>query len=388
MSQTADVVVIGGGVIGAAIAWRLAAGGASVAVADPAPGAGATGTAAGMLAPVTELHYGEEPLLRLNLASARRYPEFVAELSEATGADVGYRQTGTVVAAWNAADLAALRDLHEFQRSLGLDAQMLSAADLRALEPSLTPGLPGGLYAGDDHAVDPRRLHNALLLAAQRAGASLVRHHVERIDVGPASRTVVLDNGASLHGATVVLAAGSWSGRIEGVPTDVLPPVRPVKGQTLRLRMDTADRLAHVTRGTVRGAPVYLVPREDGELVIGASVEEAGFDLRPRTGVIYELLRDAQTLLPAVLEMAWVEVSTGLRPGTPDNAPVIGASDLDGLVIATGHYRNGVLLAPVTADAVQQIVQSGTAPEHISAFAPQRFDQGAQRFEQSAGRPT
>jgi glycine oxidase len=373
MPQTADVVVIGGGVIGAAIAWRLAVGGASVVVADPAPGSGATGTAAGMLAPVTELHYGEEPLLRLNLAAARRYPGFVAELTEASGVSVGYRRTGTLAAAWDGADLAALRDLHEFQRSLGLNGQMLSGADLRGLEPSLAPGLPGGLYAGDDHAVDPRRLHAALVTAAERAGARLERQRVQRVEVDEHARGVVLDDGTKLIGACVVLAAGSWSGSTAGLPAGIVPPVRPVKGQTLRLRLDTSERLTHVTRGTVRGSPVYLVPREDGELVVGASAEEAGFDLRARSGAIYELLRDAQALLPAVLEMEWVEVSTGLRPGTPDNAPIIGSADVDGLVIATGHFRNGILLAPVTADAVQQIVLTGSTPEDVRAFAPQRF---------------
>jgi glycine oxidase len=237
----------------------------------------------------------------------------------------------------------------------------------------LAPGLPGGLYAGDDHAVDPRRLHSALVTAAERAGARLERQRVQRVEVDEHARGVVLDDGTKLIGACVVLAAGSWSGSTAGLPAGIVPPVRPVKGQTLRLRLDTSERLTHVTRGTVRGSPVYLVPREDGELVVGASAEEAGFDLRARSGAIYELLRDAQALLPAVLEMEWVEVSTGLRPGTPDNAPIIGSADVDGLVIATGHFRNGILLAPVTADAVQQIVLTGSTPEDVRAFAPQRF---------------
>jgi glycine oxidase len=368
MAQTTDVAVVGGGVIGVAIAWRLAARGAAVTVIDPDPGAGATGTAAGMLAPVTELHYGEEPLLALNIASAQRYADFVAQLEDETGHDVGYRRTGTVVAAWDGADLAGLRDLHAFQRRLGLSARMLTAAELRELEPATAPGLPGGVLAADDHAVDPRRLHAALLHAATVRGTDLRRRRAVAVqDDLPA---VVLDDGTSLSAGTVVVCGGAWSSAL-------LPqlPVRPVKGQTLRLR--TADvPLTHVLRGSVRGHPVYLVPRLDGEVVVGASSEEAGFDLRPRAGVVHDLLRDAQALLPDVAEMELVEVSTGLRPATPDNAPIIGAVGGGvggGVVAATGHYRNGVLLAPVTADAVVAEIVDGAVLAEAAAFGPARF---------------
>jgi len=343
MRTTTDVAVVGGGIIGAAIAWRLAAaGGADVTLIDPSPGLGATHAAAGMLAPVTELHYGEEALLRLNLAAALRYPEFVAEVEAATGSDVGYRRTGTVVAAWDGADLAALRDLAALHKSLDLSSEMLTARELRALEPTVAPGLPGGLYAGDDHSVDPRRLHHALL-----ANTDVVREHVASVADG----TVTLAGGDVISAGTVVVAAGARSGHIGGVS---IAGLRPVKGQTLRLRTER-QVLDHVLRGSVRGVPVYLVPRADGEIVVGATSEEAGYDERPRAGAVYDLLRDAQLLLPAVLEMEFVEVSTGLRPATPDNAPVIEALH-ERLVVATGHYRNGVLLAPITADMVAELV--------------------------------
>lgn len=342
MTATTDVAVVGGGIIGAAIAWRLAAHGAGVTVIDPEPGCGATHAAAGMLAPVTELHYGEESLLRLNLASARRYPEFVAEVEATSGADVGYRQTGTVVAAWDGADLAALRDLGALHASLDLTSQLLTARELRTLEPTVAAGLPGGLFAADDHAVDPRRLHRALL-----ANAAVVRQPATAV----ASGTVTLTGGDTISAGTVVVAAGARTGRIAGMPETAL---RPVKGQTLRLRAQHSVP-DHVLRGSVRGVPVYLVPRADGEIVIGASSEEAGYDERPRAGAVYDLLRDAQLLLPAVLEMELVEVSTGLRPATPDNTPIIETVE-PGLVIATGHYRNGVLLAPITADMVADLV--------------------------------
>jgi len=377
MPHTADVIVIGGGVIGTATAWRLALAGATVTLVDPRPGTGATETAAGMLAPVTELHYGEEPLLHLNMRAATGYAEFVAELEQATGADVGYRRTGTVVAAWDGGDLAALRDLHRFQLSLGLRADLLSAADLRGLEPSLAPGLPGGLYAGDDHAVDPRRLHAALLVAAESAGVQVERQVATSLAGSEAVTGAVLADGTELSAALTVLAAGARSATIAGPAGSevraVVGEVRPVKGQTLRLRLDHPDRLGHVTRGWVRGTPVYLVPRVDGELVVGASSEEAGYDETPRAGVIYELLRDAQALLPGVMEMQWREVSTGLRPGTPDNAPLIGPASIGGLVLATGHYRNGVLLAAVTAEAIAGLVVDGSLPEWAAPFGPGRF---------------
>jgi glycine oxidase len=362
MRRDTDVVVVGAGIVGAAIAWRLTAAGASVVVVDPAPGSGATRAAAGMLAPVTELHYGEERLLRLNLESARRYPDFVAELQDVAGADVGYSESGTVVAAWDGADLAALRDLAALHASLGLRSEMLTARELRTLEPTAAPGLPGGLYAADDHAVDPRRLHAALIAATVASGAVVVDQEVTAVEAG----RVTTAAGDVLCATAVVVAAGAQSGRIAGVPPAATAGLRPVKGQTLRLRTQRPV-LDHVLRGSVRGSPVYLVPRAGGEIVVGASSEEAGYDVRPRAGAVYDLLRDAQLLLPAVLEMELVEVSTGLRPGTPDNAPIIGLAE-PGLVIATGHYRNGVLLAPVTADAVTELVLHGTTIPEVADF--------------------
>jgi glycine oxidase len=358
MRTTTDVVVAGGGIIGAAIAWRLATEGAAVTLVDPAPGQGATHAAAGMLAPVTELHYGEERLLRLNLASARRYPQFVADLEASTGIDVGYTRSGTLVAAWDAADLAALRDLAVLHASLGLTSELLSARELRALEPAVTPGLPGGLYAADDHAVNPRSLHAALLAVAVSKGATVQREQVASIGDGD----VTLADGDVVSAATVVVAAGARSGHIGGVS---ITGLRPVKGQTLRLR-SARPVLDHVLRGSVRGTPVYLVPRADGELVVGATSEEAGYDERPRAGAVYDLMRDAQLLLPAILEMELVEVSTGLRPATPDNTPVIAMVE-PRLVVATGHYRNGVLLAPITADAVAELVLRGRMLAEVSA---------------------
>lgn len=375
-SDTADVVVLGGGVIGVATAWRCAQRGLSVAVVDPAPRSGAWHTAAGMLAPITELHYAETPLLRLNIASLHRWRRFDAELADATGRPTGYRETGTVQIAWDGADLAALRDLHAFGATLGVEAELISGRELRALEPDLAPGLPGALHAPGDHQADPRLLHAALLDAAERAGVVLVTAH-PRLDVsGDRVRGVTLDDGSRIACSTAVIAAGAWSASIAGVPPAAAPPVRPVKGQTLRLRLPGAPRITRVVRGSVKGAPVYLVPRADGEIVVGASSEEAGFDTAPRAGAVYELLRDAQSVLPELSEATLADVSTGLRPGSPDNAPLLGPSGLDGLVHATGHFRNGVLLTPVTADGVAEFVATGTLPVELEPFRPTRFGAG------------
>jgi glycine oxidase len=367
-----DVLVVGGGVIGLAIGWRAAQRGLRVSVADPEPGRGASHTAAGMLAPVTELRYEGRDLLGLNLESARRYPAFVAELEDASGRSVGYRETGTVQAAWDAADLAELRALQAFQQTLGLSSQLLGGRELREVEPALAAGLPGGLLAPQDHQVDNRAMVAALLDVAALYGVRFISTQAKRLNIESNRCLGVCDaDGQVIHAGVTVIAAGAWSRGIEGAPTPV--PVRPVKGQTLRLRT-RPDLLAQTVRGSVRGHPVYLVPRASGELVIGASSEEAGFDLRPRSGAVYELLRDAQALVPELSEAEFVEVSTSVRPGSPDDAPLLGPSGVDGLVIATGHYRNGVLLTPVTADEIAWLLVNGEVSPVIAPFAPDRGD--------------
>lgn len=367
-----DVIVIGAGMIGATAAWRCAQRGLSVRVIDPDPTRGAWHTAAGMLAATSELHYAESRLLRLNVESLARYEAFTSELTEATGLPTGFSQCGTVTVAGDAADLAALRDLHAFGQTLGVETRLLTAGELRELEPALSPSLPGGVLAPGDHQVDPRLLHRAIATAGQRSGVRTIAAtgHIEvsgdRVD------GVVLEDGSRLAAQTVVLAAGAWSSRV-GLPPALAPPVRPVKGQTLRLRLPGEPVIGHVVRGTVEGWPMYVVPRDDGRLVVGASVEETGYDLSPRAGAVYQLLRDAQAVLPELAEATLEEVSTGLRPGSPDNAPVIGPAGIEGFVLATGHYRNGVLLAPVTADAVADLITTGAVPERIAPFAPARF---------------
>lgn len=382
-----DAVVVGAGVIGLAVAWRAAQRGVRVALVDPEPGSGASHAAAGMLAPVTEAHYGEEGLLRLNLASARRYPEFVAELEEVSGTSAGFSSGGTLAVAFDSGDRAVLADLAEFHQRLGLDSERLTGRECRAHEPLLAPDVQSGLLVSGDHQIDNRMLVAALLTAIGRTHVQLHRERVAELLVEHDAATGVrLADGRVLHADSVVLAAGCRSTSIPGLPSGVLPPIRPVKGQILRLSVpaSAAPFLGHAVRGVVRGRQVYLVPREHGELVIGATVEEQGFDTQVTAGGVYELLRAAHGLVPDVGELPLTEVRAGLRPGSPDNAPILGATDLPGLIAATGHFRNGVLLTPITADAIAECLVSGQLPEEAAGFVPQRFGKGLGRFAKKA----
>ncbi|MDT6985526.1 glycine oxidase ThiO [Streptomyces lusitanus] len=375
-TRTADVLVVGGGIIGLVTAWRAAQAGLATAVVDPDPGGGAARVAAGMLAAVTELHHGEQTLLGLNLASARRYPDFAAELTDRTGQDLGYRRCGTLAVALDADDRAHLRELHALHQRSGLDSQWLTGRECRRLEPMLAPGVRGGLRVDGDHQIDPRRLASALVTACELSGVTLHRAWAERLVVtGDRARGVVTAAGEELAAGQVVLAAGSWSGRLAGVPAEVLPPVRPVKGQVLRLTMPDLPEpfLSRTVRAVVRGSHVYLVPRESGELVIGATSEEMGWDTTVTAGGVYELLRDAHELVPGLTELPLTETTAGLRPGSPDNAPLLGPTGLDGLLLATGHHRNGVLLTPVTGDAMARVLATGELPDEALPFTPRRF---------------
>lgn len=367
----ADVVVAGGGLIGVSIAWRAAQRGLSVTVVDDAPGAGASRAAAGMLAPVTEVAYGEEALLRLCLASLQLYPTFAAEVEQAGGVPVGLRTVGTLVVGFDADDQRALDALLSYQRELGLDVERLTPREARRREPSLTPRLRGALQVAGDHSVDGRALHAGLLAAAGVAGVRLVRSRVAGVRVEDGRATGLdLDDGSVLGAGTVVLALGAHSGRLPGAPE---LPVRPVKGQILRLA-GAAGLLEGTVRALVRGRHVYLVPYAGDRLVVGATVEDRGFEDRVTAGGVHDLLRDAIEVVPGITELELVETLARWRPGTPDNAPVLGPSGVPGLVLATGHHRNGVLLTPVTAELVAELLVTGELPALAAPFTRDRFD--------------
>jgi glycine oxidase len=366
-----EVLIVGAGVIGLSCAWRLAQRGFDVRVLERAePGAGATGVAAGMLAPVGEATWGEEAQLELALASHALWPAFAQELGTA-GRDPGYARLGSLHVALDRDEAAELERRYELMRERGLEAEWLAPGTARRREPALATAAGAAISAPHEAAVDPARLIASLRAAATEAGV--------RLDVGVEAREAlhegnriegVRDAAGEEHRAeVVVLAAGCWSAA-EWLPERARPPVRPVKGQVLTLgRAGTQAPIG----GIVATERIYAVPRSDGRLVIGATVEEMGFDTTVTAGAVHELLREAYRAIPDVAEMELEGVRAGLRPGTPDNAPIIGFGPVEGLLFATGHFRNGILLAPLTADAVAAIATGEAPPASLAAADPGRF---------------
>jgi len=366
------VAIIGAGVVGLGIAWRLA-GRAAVTVFDRgAAGSGASHAAAGMLAACCEAEPGEEDLVALGRDSQARWPAFAEELLRASGIDVELRREGTLVLALTADDQAEIGHRLEFQRRLGLPLEWLSAAATRAREPHLAGKIAGALFSPEDHQVDNRKLAQALRIAAEASGATIHEHRpVKEISLqGGRAKGVVLDDGTTVPADLVVLAAGAWSRGIGGLPPDRRPPVRPVKGQMLALKMDAAAPLLN----HVLWAPgAYLVPRRDGRLIVGGTVEEKGFDETITAGGMLTLLEAAWRAVPAVEELPIAEIWVGHRPGSRDDAPILGRGPLGGLFYATGHHRNGILLAPVTADAMARLVLDDVLDPAIRPFGLDRF---------------
>jgi glycine oxidase len=373
-SSSFDVAVVGGGVIGLAIAWRAAQQGLSVVVLERGEfGGGASWVAAGMLAPVTEATLTEQAVLRLGLASAQAYPAFVEELEATSGTDPGYLPWGMLVVARDRDEAEALERELQMRQGLGLSVKRLLPSQARALVPSLAPAVRLALDASGDHAVDPRKLSIALVAAARQAGATL-RAGIGVTSLQLASDGAVcgvhLDGGELVDAGQVVIAAGAWSDAIKGIPDEARVPVHPVKGQLLRLRDPSGPgllgRVLRMTSG-------YLVPRGDGRYVLGATMEERGFDTTVTAGAVLDLLRDAGEVIPGISELVIEEIIAGLRPATTDNAPALGPGLVRGLHWAVGHYRNGILLAPITAEIVVAGLTGEKPPPVAAAFTPARF---------------
>ena len=406
----ADVAVVGAGVIGLATAWELRRRGRSVVVVDPEPGSGASRAAAGMLAPVSEVQYQQEPLYPLMTASAAEYPAFVAALEQADGGTVGHRATETLVCGVDAADRQALADLRALQGRHGMTVEPLTLRAARTLEPALSPRLSAAFRIPDDHQVDPRRLVAGLLAAlvapelpdlpelpepaglpaARDGGPTRLVHDLAtglRRNAEGAATGVRLAGGGMVSATWTVLAPGAGLGELEGLPEDWHPPLRPVHGDILRARVPAGapELLGRTVRGLVHGVPVYLVPRADGTVVIGATSREDDLS-GPSAGGVFRLLRDAQALVPGVADLELVEVLARARPGTPDDIPYLGrvrdpdGSPVPGLVVSTGYFRHGVLLAPLAARLAAQLVAGGTGAdpaadaEHLATTDPHRFD--------------
>jgi glycine oxidase len=367
------VAVIGAGVIGLGVAWRLAQRGVAVTVFDKdAAGSGASHAAAGMLAACCEAEPGEEALVTLGRDSQARWPGFAAELLQTSGIDVELRTEGTLVVALTADDQARIHHHLAYQQRLGLPLQWISPAETRRREPHLAGKLSGAVWSPQDHQVDNRKLASALCIAAERAGVT-IRENTPVKDIsiaGSRADGIVLADGTKVAADVVVLAAGAWSRGIGGVAVELRPPVRPIKGQMLSLKMDPAAPLiTHV----VWAPGVYLVPRKDGRLIVGATVEERAFDTTLTAGGLLTLLEAAWRTIPAIEELPIDEMWVGHRPGSRDDAPILGAGPVAGLVYATGHHRNGILLAPVTADAIAGLVLDGVADPVIRPFGNERF---------------
>ncbi|WP_298179795.1 glycine oxidase ThiO [Saccharomonospora sp.] len=360
----ADLAVVGAGVIGLAVAWKAAAAGHHVTVFDPEPACGgASWVAGGMLAPVAEAWPGEEVALALGEESLRRWPRFAREL-RSEGFDCGLSEQGTIIAAFDHADAEQLDILERYLAGIGRQATLVTGRRLRRTEPGLG-AVRSGLLVPSDVFVDNRRLLKALLEAARSRGAEFVCETAVRLDghsVATASRTRRFD--------AVVLAAGAYSGRLH---PELETSVHPLKGEVLRLRArrGTLPPPRHTVRAVSEGRPVYLVPRDDGELVLGATQYEAGFDTTVTARGVRELIEAAERVFPSVAEYELIETAAGLRAGSSDNVPYLGPLH-DGVYAATGHHRNGLLLAPVTADAVLAWLSGTRPPEGTERARPDR----------------
>lgn len=376
-----DAVVVGAGVIGLAITRELAAAGASVAAldGDRERGAEATQVAAGMLAPVGEHEFGEQDLLPMNLASAELYPDLVSDLETETGLSTGYRREGGLHVALDGDEAAVLDRMATLQEESGLEPSRLTPSGAREVEPGLGPSTRSALFAPGDGAIDPRELAAALESAALGRGATVGRGIAVTGLVRESGRVIGVETDlGAVRAATVIVCAGAETGRLEWLSAGELPPVRPVKGQVVELR--TADRQATCLRPVVTER-VYVVPRPDGRIVVGATVEERGWDREVTFGGIFELLREAYRVLPDLAESSFTGARAGFRPGTPDNLPVVGRTATPGLVMATGHYRNGILLAPLTGQAIARMI------EEELELAPGMEGAAPGRFPAVAGRP-
>jgi len=382
--MTARVAIVGGGVIGLSAAWRLARAGAHVTLIErDRVGAGASAVAAGMLAPITEAGYGhgDDAMVRFARASLARYPSFVAELESDADAPVPLDARGTLIAALDRDDVESIRRAFEHRRALGLPVEWLSGAQAREIEPLLSPRASAAMWIPDDHQVDARALLRALARACSNRGV-LIREvaRAERVRVRDGAVVGVETSEGVIEADCVVVAAGAWSGAIDGIPAGAVAPVRPVKGQIVRLRGVDNFALAHV----VRTPRVYVLPKSDGSVLVGATQEEVGFDVEPTAGGVKDLLEHAWEIVPAIYELPFDGVQVGLRPASRDHLPVIGPTRVRGLFMATGHFRSGILLAPATADALVQGIATGRFGDEVADFAPQRFYDQAQAQRQRA----
>jgi len=368
----AQIAIVGGGIIGLSLGWQLAKTGHSVKIYErDAPGQAASWVAGGMLAQVAEAQIVERDLVDLCMRSASLYPGWVQELEADTGMEVDFRTEGTLLVATDRDEVAELEHHYSTQQELGLDVEWLDGHRAREKEELLSPKISAAIWCKQDYQVDNRLMIQALIQAFRQESGELAQNTpVEEIVLQNGAASGVRINTGEFESADVViLAAGCWSGQIGGLPPELLPPVRPVKGQILSLKMEEGvvpDKVIRVSHG-------YLVPKSDGRLVVGATAEEEGYDTRLTAGALYELIWKAWRAVPGVYDLPVTETSVGLRPGSRDNAPVLGGCSVDGLIYATGHFRQGILLSPLTARTLTECIRTGKMPEDIQPFELTRF---------------
>ena len=371
------IIIVGAGIIGLGIGWRLARAGRDVLIFDrDRAGQAASRASAGMLTPLAEVRHEEEALLRLGLKGLEQFPHFVAELESDSGMSVGYRPDGVLLVGVTRDDIEYLRFRYDYQRDLGLPVEWMSGGQARAREPQLSPQVGAAVWCPGDHQVDNRLMVKALRRAFLNAGGSLMESTpVETIHVAQDRVRGIVAGNKAYQAATIILAAGCWSRLIPGLPGPARPPVRPVRGQILRLQMTedcTVNTIVWYNRAAT-SAVAYLCPKDGGHLVLGATSEEMGFDDSLTAGGIFELLRAAWEVVPGIYDLPIIETAAGLRPGSRDDAPILGNTPIHGLIMATGHYRKGILLAPITAYAIAELVLNGNTSEDIRPFGIGRF---------------
>lgn len=369
--QDRTAVIVGGGIIGTSIAWQLIRRGFEITLLDRGEiGGEASRLAAGMLAADAEVGFEELELYGLSRESLDRWPAFARLLEAESGTDVDYRAEGTVVVADDRDSAVALRRVYDFQREQGIDVRWLTGAEALELEPFLAPRLAAAVFAPSDHQVDNRRVVSALRTVLESAGSRIVEQ-AEVVSLSPDETKpgAVTKSGDQFTGDVVVLAAGAWSRQMGGIAPEFLPPVRPVKGQIMELEVEAPFGLSYV----VRGPSAYLAPKSDDRVIVGATSEEMGFDKRVTAGGIFRILEGAWEIVPGIYDLPLIAAEAGLRPGSRDNEPIIGWTGAPGVYCATGHYRHGIVQAPVTAEEAALEIDTGTESEWLARFRPDRF---------------
>ncbi len=366
-----NTVIIGGGIIGLSVGWQLAKKGINVEILErDLAGRSASWAAAGMLAPQAEMGFEDIELFYLCRKSLDVYPKFVEELYNDSGIKVEVEKTGCILPAFDRDDAERLRRLYDFREKIGLPVVWLTGSEAREIEPFLSPRCTGAIWIEDDAQINNRKLLEALKIAFLKCGGKLFEEHtVENINISGGKVTGVHIHGIDIKADNVIVAGGAWSKQIQGIPDNLLPPVRPVKGQIINLRLNDSCRITKI----VRAPDVYLLPKSDGRLILGASVEEMGFDVNPTAGEIFRLLERGWEAVPSIYDLTIESIDVGLRPGSRDHKPIVSDCEVVGLFFATGHYRNGILLTPITAYELSKWISTGKSSEVLKGFEISRF---------------